>query len=293
MRPQRLVLAVAGGAALLVAVPALGVPCGDPSPPRDGIALLANAARAARRLSYHGTQMVSFWSATGATSAMIDVSHVAGTGLLLRVAATPQSPGGAVYDDEDGTVPEVVGFAKGTLTLLADHYEVSVEGAGAVAGRAADVVAVRRPGRPPSARFWLDRATALPLRREVLDTDGRTIRESAFIQLTVGPTVLSKAVLDSVDPMPVVAGAELRTTDLESLRRNGWHVPAALPSGLELVAARLHGAGDEATLQLVYADGVTTASVFEQRGRLDTGSLRGWERARVGPERVWVQGAFP
>jgi sigma-E factor negative regulatory protein RseB len=290
-------LAAAGGAVVLLSTSATGMPwTAERTPgggtPDDGFALLEQAARAAQVLSYHGTQMVSFWSDSGSTSALIEVTHVGGEGLLLRVAATPQSPGGAVYHDEDGDVPDVVGFAKGTLALLASHYETAVEGDGDVAGRDAEIVAVRRPGQSPTARFWIDRATHLPLRREVLDGAGRTVRESAFIQLSVGQAHVAPAVAESAGAMPAVAGSPV-ATDVLGLRKLGWTVPDALSSGLELYDARILGERRQRVLQLTYADGVSTVSVFEQHGRLDTGSLSGWQKVTVAGHKAWVQGAFP
>jgi sigma-E factor negative regulatory protein RseB len=290
-------LAAAGGAVVVLSGTALGLPFGpadrSASNAEDGFGLLANAALAARDLSYHGTQMVSFWSDSGSTSALIEVTHVGGEGLLLRVAPTPQSPGGAVYNDENGDVPEVVGLGTGTLSLLAAHYEAAVEGTAEVAGRAADVVAVRRPGASPTARFWIDQATRLPLRREVLDGSGRTVRESAFLELVVGSARVSPREQETARAMPVLAGEAVAPGGVAGLRAEGWQVPDRLTSGLELFEVRRIGTGAQAVLQLSYGDGVSTASVFEQRGRLDTGSVHGWERVWVAGERVWVQDAFP
>lgn len=256
----------------------------------DGIALLERAAVAARRLSYSGTQMVSFWSDSGSTSALIEITHVGGEGLLLRVAPTPQNPGGAVYDDEGGEVPEVVGFAKGTLALLDAHWDVTVEGPGSVAGRRAQVVAVRRPGSSPSARFWVDSATGLTLRRQVVDDEGRTVRESAFIDVSIGQANVSDVVADDAASMPAPPGT---AADVEGLRAAGWHVPERLGTDLELFHARVAAGPDGEVLHLGYSDGVTTASVFEQRGRLDTAAVEGWKRETVGGQPVWVQGSFP
>jgi sigma-E factor negative regulatory protein RseB len=292
-----LLLLVAGGFSVALQGSAVGLPWTTTERAArsdgDGFALLEKAARAAHELSYHGTQMVSFWSADGSTSALIDVAHVAGEGLLLRVAPTPQSPGGAVYHDEDGEVPDVVGFTKGTLALLADNYQAGIEGTAEVAGRRADVVEVHRPGASPTARFWIDQATALPLRREVLDDAGRTVRESAFISLLVGDTQVSDTVQEAANGMPNVAGTAVDPADVERLRADGWRVADRLEGGLELFEARLLGTGAERTLQLSYSDGLSTASVFQQRGSLDRSSVETWQRTSVGGGTAWVQAAFP
>lgn len=292
MRRGPLLLAT-GGAFVLLSTTAGAVPwqVTERNEAREeGLALLEDAARAARELTYSGTQLVSFWSESGSSSALIDVDHVRGEGLLLRVAPTPQNPGGAVYDDESGDVPQVVGIGKGTLDLLAAHYDIGVEGSGEVAGRDAYVVSVRRPGASASARFWIDRKTRLPLRREVLDTEGRTLRESAFLDVSVGEGELPMSVRNVASTMPGMKGSP---ADVEVLRAAGWRVPDRAGQGLELLDVRMDGAGDAATLHLTYSDGLSTISVFEQRGVLDTAAMDGWREAEVAGEDVWVQDAFP
>lgn len=291
-----LLLVATGGCLVALAAPAYPTPAeqAGSSLGDDAFALLERASRAAQDLTYRGTQMVSYWSLNGSTSALVDVTHVGGEGLLVRVRPTPQSPGGAVYDDESGGLPDVVGFASGTLTLLAKHYEIAVEGTGEVAGRVATIVAVRRPATSPTARYWIDRATSLPLRREVLDTDGRTVRASAFLDLVVGNASSPRGIdMDHVRAMPVADGLVVGVPDVERLRTDGWHVPDRLASGLELFEGRLTGIGDERVLQLTYSDGVSSVSLFQQHGRLAKDGVEGWREEDVAGHEVYVQGAFP
>ena len=295
MRRGLLLVATSGCVVALAAPAAYATPAESASSTSDdAYALLLRASRAAAELTYHGTQMVSYWSAQGSTSAVVDVTHVGGEGLLVRVRPTPQNPGGAVYADEAGGVPDVVGLASGTLTLIAKHYEIAFEGTGTVAGREATVVAVRRPATSPTARFWIDRATALPLRREVLDNEGRTVRESAFLDLVVGAATPPRDMrMDGVRGLPVADGAAVGLPDAERLRADGWHVPDHLASGLELFEGRMTGSGDELVLQLTYSDGVSAVSVFQQKGRLAEDGVEGWREEEVAGHDVHVQGAFP
>jgi sigma-E factor negative regulatory protein RseB len=281
-----LVLAAVGCAVAVAGAPVAAAPAERQAygAADDAYALLQRAALAARNLSYHGTQLVSFWSDAGSTSAVLDVTHVGGEGLLVRVRPTPQNPGGALYEDENG---DLLGFATGALTLLAAHYEIAVEGSGEVAGRPAVVVAVRRPATSPAARFWLDRQTALPLRREVLDTDGKTVRETAFLDVVVGDADVPMRTKEAAQMMPAVLGDPV--SDVGALASDGWEVPGNLASGLELVDARRHGDA----VQLTYSDGVSTVSVFEQHGRLDTDSVEEWRETKVAGHEVYVQSGFP
>lgn len=256
----------------------------------QGAVLLRQAAEAAEQLDYHGTQFVAFWSETGSTSAIVEVSHVAGEGSVMRMEPTPQNPAGAVFRSGVAGAPEVAGFDRATVGLLERNFETVVMSSDTVAGRPADVVWVRRPGESPVARFWLDRATRLVLRREVLDGDGQTLRASAFIRVTMGNSGTMPAATRTA---PRASGAELGGAAVEELRDDGWHVPAALPTGLELVDARMKRSEDGDLLHLTYSDGVSTLSLFQQRGRLDADSLDGFRKIKVGGTRVHASTSFP
>ena len=293
MRRAPLWLAVGGCSAALLSPayavrPTVGVALGD----QVGAKLLETAARAAEALDYQGTQFVAFWSESGSTSAIVEVSHVAGEGAVMRMEPTPQTPAGAVFRSGGEGAPEVVGFDPATLSLLHRNFETAVTGSDTVAGRTADVVAVRRAGQSPAARFWLDRETRLVLRREVLDGDGRTLRASAFIRVTFGtaPTRLDSA---GAEATPHVDGTPVVQTRLAGLAADGWRLPKRLPAGVELFDARRSGKGDDERLHLTYSDGVSTLSLFQQRGRLDTDSLEGFRRITVGETGVWASTTFP
>ncbi len=294
MRRAPLWLAV-GGCSVALLVPALAAypdlsgRIGDDT----GTALLERAAAAAEELDYQGTQFVAFWAESGSTSAIVEVSHVAGEGSVMRMEPTPQNPAGAVFRSGGTGAPEVVGFDPATLGLLTRNFETAITGGDTVAGRAVDIVAVRRPGDSPVARFWLDRETGLVLRRESLDGDGRTLRASAFIRVTFGLTTDRTMNREAAADTPRASGEPLDDKAVGLLRDKGWRLPKGLPPGLELFDARLTGKGAQSMLHLTYSDGVSTLSLFQQRGRLDTDSLDGFRRIRVGSTPVYASTTFP
>ncbi len=301
MRRTPLWLAVGGcSAALLVPAhaslpaPGGGGVSGVPGVIGDetGATLLDEAARAAESLDYQGSQFVAFWSDSGSTSAIVEVSHVAGEGSVMRMLPTPQNPAGTVFRSGGEGAPEAVGFDPATLDLLQRNFETALAGSDTVAGRVTDIVAVRRPGQSPVARFWLDRETRLVLRREVLDGDGQTLRASAFFRVIVGtaPTTIDPSGAEST---PHAAGESIVEPKVAALVDDGWKLPERLPSGLELFDARLSGKGDDQRLHLTYSDGVSTLSLFQQRGRLDTDSLDGFRRIKVGDTGVYASTTFP
>ena len=251
-----------------------------------GELLLDGAARAARTRSYRGTQFVVSWSSDGSTSALVDVVRQAGSGTVYRVAPTPQNPEGTTISK-----PESDDVEQSALALLTRNYEAAVEGREAVAGRPSDVVVVRRAGSSPLARFWLDTATHLVLRREDYDSDGRTLRASAFVDIELTEQRMPE--VEGFDRWPEPTGLLLTDGDVTAMRDDGWEAPATLPKGLELLAARSSGEGDDQVLHLSYSDGVSVVSLFEQRGELDRDSVDGWRKVEVGEAKVYEKQTYP
>ncbi|MFN2625096.1 MAG: sigma-E factor regulatory protein RseB domain-containing protein [Mycobacteriales bacterium] len=290
---RRVLLVATGGLTCALAGSALGLPLGQTTARTgpDGWTLLDGASRASDALRYQGTQFVVLWSPDGATSALVDISHEPGRGSVLRVAATPQSPATAVFESDDTAgVANVARVSASTVDLLRRNYDVTVDGAEHVAGRVATVVVVRRDDGTAAARFWIDRATNLVLRREVLDDQGRTVQASAFLQVDLGRAAMPTY---GAVPRTTIPGEALDDNALSTARAAGWAAPTTLPNGLELFDARRRAGEPGDVLHLSYSDGVSHVSVFEQRGRLDTSALDGWHRERVAGTRVWVNDAFP
>jgi sigma-E factor negative regulatory protein RseB len=199
-------------------------------------------------------------------------AHAAGIGAQL-----PAGPAGA---DAAGAGP---------LHLLARSYDLRVAGAATVAGRRSTVVEVRRLGGAVAARWWVDETTGLLLRRELYDPAGSTTRTSAFEQVRIGATRRLPAGGTVLRPMD---RADL-PPDAAALRGAGWVCPDGGLGGLSLVTAGRMATSHGEVLHLVYSDGVMSVSVFEQRGRLDAASLRGWQAQRWGSALVHVRPGTP
>lgn len=280
-------------AVLLAAAPALAVPTGAGGAPNRALSLLQRSIRSGRALTYGGVQYTAEWSGSGSATDVVEVSHVAGRGAVLRPLPTTASPAAGVAEGDDD-VPAQVGAAVG---ILAADYRLVVAGEQPVAGRLADVVEARRPGGSVAARFYLDHATGLLLERQVYDTAGRLLRFSAFSSVTVGslpaePPPTGPATLTSM-PAP---WRELGVGRVAALRRAGWVVPMSLgagPSGGRLVLDDVRVSGTGAVVHLFYTDGLSTVSVFEQRGRLSLRGLPGWRLTRLAGDRVFSVGQLP
>jgi sigma-E factor negative regulatory protein RseB len=127
--------------------------------------------------------------------------------------------------------------------------------------------------------MWIDPANGLLVRREIYDQTGRLVRASAFVDLEVG-SVSMPAVAAS--PAPTASGTVLTSASLTQLRAQGWVTPDLLPDEMVLYDARTTDTAGHHILHLSYSNGLSTLSLFVERGRLDANHLTGWQRMSMG-----------
>jgi len=299
--PAAAVALTAAVSVLVALVPAPRAFAAEPNPPtgESAATLLARAERAPRSVAYEGVQFVSSWGARGTTSMLVELRHWPAKGTAIRASGGDGQPREVFHGDPGDASGGVAQIGRGPLGLLARNYAVVPDGDGRVAGRPADVVAVLRAdqsgqpssgGSPVAARFWIDRATGLLLRREVYDSRGGTVRASAFVDLSVG----TAGVLSHLPPMaPAPASRSVDESQLDRLRGTGWVCPDTLPSGLDLYDARELDDPAGPILHFSYSDGLATVSLFEQRGHLDRGRLGGYRPQRIGDATIYLREDLP
>lgn len=295
---------------------------GPPAPSDPAaLALLRRAARNARARSWTGTQVVTLRGARPATI-QVEVEHSAMAGTRSLV---PAAPGALqeVYDADASAVPgssplaTPAGLDAGRWeSLLTANYSAGLAGSGAVAGEVTDAVELRRADGSAAARLEVGRASGLVLRRQLFDAAGALLHSSAFTSLALVPAgavvqVTGSAVGggqpaggpltpgDSSDGTTAAAGETPVDDDvLAALRAAGWTAPDELVPGLTLVGTRRDAtapaaAAGEAALQLTYSDGLSTVSLFEQRGRLDRAGRAGWQWQQRAGGAVLVRPGLP
>jgi sigma-E factor negative regulatory protein RseB len=283
---------VTGGGSPASPLPPAAKPL-DPAPagPDDprAVSLLLAAQRAATRVPYSGVQYVSLWCPRGATSQVVDVTHVPGTGSLVVVKGTPAAPRNTIFTADRTVHDTVTRLSDGPINLLAESYHIVVTGEEEVAGRPTMVIEARRASGAVAARLWLDKDSNLVLRRELFDRSGATTKAAAFVDVTIGRASLDgKLPVAQIEPMPEQVPLE----SVVDLREGGWVVPA-IAAGLELTVIRRLDNNAGMGLFLTYTDGLSTVSVFQQRGHLDAERLAGFSRVRIGGAEVRVQDGIP
>ncbi|MGZ4638117.1 MAG: sigma-E factor regulatory protein RseB domain-containing protein [Actinomycetes bacterium] len=273
----------------VAATASLRTPVSDP----QTLQLLDRAAQAPALVTYRGTQFVSAWTEQGSTGLVVDVVHRAGDGTTVRTAGTATTPATHSFVPANASEPSLMGGVS-TLTLLGQHFDLGTGAPASVAGRPTDVVVVTRPGAAtPAARFWLDKASGLVLRREVYDEQGRTTRASAFVDISVGD-VEDADDHDPTDPgSPHAWPQAIDAATLAKMRQHGWTCPDRLPPSLQLMDARRSGGGYGSIVHLSYSDGLASVSVFEQHGRLQVTAKDGYRATTVAGRPIYVRDGVP
>src|SRR4051794_8626502 len=253
----------------------------------DAVSMLALAAGAIRTDTYSGRQKVTVRDGENSRTIDLAVSSAPEIGSTVTVQSGEGAGSTENFSPDDITAAGVVPLDDRVVSLLTRNYKPRYAGSGTVAGRPTRIVELRAANGRLAAKFWLDEQTCLPLRRVAYDADGQETRRSEFVSVRVDGIAKGMAPAPGTGDELAPEGAALSAAAVQRLGADGWSTPSALPQGLSLVDSRLAGQGSAQVLHLTYSDGLSTLSVFEQPGRLDTDKLRGWRQERRGGTKVW------
>jgi negative regulator of sigma E activity len=258
-----------------------------------GTRLLAKAADADLTTSYQGTEQTSQSGMGGRVTMVSQVWHTGGGPTLVQTSdGTSSSPASAVAVSSSSV--GVFGLTKSLVTLLGRHYVAVYQGAGAVDGRSATVVELYRFDGSLAARYWLDRQTVVPLRRELFDASQNVISEDSFTRVQFGALAVPQFASwpqrqseQAAPPAWVAASSPARF--VASLGDKGWPLPATLPGGLPLYAAASTSIAGGEVADVEYSDGLYVVSLFVQRGSLAP-DMPGWQPVRMAGKQAYVAG---
>ena len=271
-----------------------------------GMRLLGESAAAGLAVSYQGVELLAQWGVAGQDTIVSDVWHSGGV-TVTQTSDAAMLAGAQPYVsyDVDNRSPEgVFGVTKTLVSLLGRHYVAVYQGPGSAVGRPALIIELHRADGSLAARFWLDKQTMVPLRREVFDTSAQLISEEAFVQVQFGtlPKPAAAAGAAAIGGAKTSAGATAAAPArsawtavaapaqlLAELNKQGWQLPVTLPGGLPLYSASRTTTGAGQVLDLGYSDGLSVVSLFVQRGTLAQRPA-GWQQVSLPGHQVYVAG---
>jgi sigma-E factor negative regulatory protein RseB len=149
---------------------------------------------------------------------------------------------------------------------LADFYELQSQGTIREMGEQTQVISVTpRDGFRYGYRLWIQRSTGMPLKTELLATDGNVIEQVVFSSLTIRHHISD----DEFKPQLVTAGFQWLRDDAAptvAAASPGVWASMQLPPGFHLTAttAQMMPGIPEPVTHLVISDGIATVSVFVQ-----------------------------
>lgn len=252
---------------------------------RTAIRLLRKAVRAPHRIAFTGLRVVRSLTGRGVESSAVEVTHVTGQGTRFDV------PGGGSASQSHWFVPDSGAYDGGTdessVERLAGAYDLHMDGSEKIDGRTASVVSASQDGQV-SARFWIDTASGLLLRK-VMYVDGRMVRWSGYTSFDAAP----QAFMDHLPPQVQTAPATtLSRSTAPALNDKGWTCPEWLAGDFRLTGLHQVDA-DGGVMHADYTDGLSTVSVFQERGSLDSSSLAGFQSETVAERPVYVREGLP
>lgn len=267
---------------LLVSVFALPARAGDP----DARHWLERMTRALAEQNYEGR----FFHVVGERTETMRIVHRVDRGKVTeRLVSLDGSGREVIRDDEEVVVymPDrrtvLVEKRTGDNSLLAalpkytesleKHYNIEKVGkVTRMLGQRTQMIVVQpRDQFRYGYRLWLHEETAMPLKSQLSDRNGRVIEQILFAELHMRERIP----LADLKPSVSAEGYRWLRQDSQPVRvagNVGWHV-IRLPAGFRLTTWRIQAiAGSSAPVRhLVFSDGLASVSVFiEPRGSQST-----------------------
>ena len=163
-----------------------------------------------------------------------------------------------------GLFPELL---KSTDNRIADFYKVRPDGVERVAGVAADVVVLTpKDDMRFGYRVWTEQKKGILVKLQTLDTDGKVLEQAAYSELQLdAPVKIDKLrhLMADVSGFRLEQPVLLKTT----ASAEGWRLKSPV-AGFKSMncykrpSAVPTAAGDEASLQCIFSDGLASVSLF-------------------------------
>lgn len=279
----------------------------------DPLVLLQKISQGSRQMTYSGT----FVYRSGQRVDTSRIVHSVKDGIEIeRIEALDGSPrevlraGSEVkcfFPDEQLLIVENRPSQRGFPALLPaglgslpEYYVIREGGTARVAGVHSRSLRLEpRDALRYGHEFWMDHASGLLLKANLVGERGEILESFAFTQVTVGGA-LEQGALDPRFHGDRVKVQQVRTTELKG-DELGWTFRNMLPGFRRLTAMKRQSAPDpQESLHVVFSDGLASISVFIESGGIggeaDSVATMGpvnIYRRQLGDHRLVVMGEVP
>lgn len=245
----------------------------------DGLALLQRIAHGSRQLTYSGT----FVYRSGGKVDTSRIAHTQTDGVEMeRIEALDGSPrevlrtGGEVkcfFPEEKLLIIENRSSRRGFPSLLptglgslSEHYAIRSGSQGRVAGVMSRAVLLEpRDDLRYGHEFWMDEASGLLLKANLIGERGETLESFVFTQVKIGG-VLEHGALKPHFATEHVRVQRVRATEMKH-DDMGWNFRTLLPGFRKVAAMKRQTAPENPeSLHVVFSDGLGSISVFIEPG---------------------------
>jgi len=276
-RPDWQPLQVVAG--LLLALPGLGSPAAAAEAPR---AMLERMANAVEYLNYEGTLV----HLHGGDSSVLHITHQVQDGQVTERISCDDAGRQLIRNNDEvtGIFPDqhavlveprddrgqpsspLRGRLPGAASIDDALYLLSFAPPERIAGRDTRGIVIRpRDGFRYGYRIWLDRATYMPLKTQLVDERDRVLEQLLFTKIVLPERIPASAVRPTVatGAFAVRRAARAATGPATDQAGPQWSV-TALPPGFRLTVRKAQVAPDALSglRHIVYSDGLATVSLF-------------------------------
>jgi len=158
------------------------------------------------------------------------------------------------------------------IQLVQKNYYVKVGEEQRLVNRSTFIVNLRpRVAGRPRHSIWVDKESGLPLKTEIYSPEGQLARLSTYSKIDFAPNLTGEdfklRIPNKADVREMEEKTNLELAAAERLFGEKVLIPTYLPSGFILRDIAVSFIGSNRRLQLLYSDGLSSISVFQETGR--------------------------
>ncbi len=143
-------------------------------------------------------------------------------------------------------------------TQLTQYYQMTLAGTGRVAGRSTQIIdIIPKDHLRYGHRLHLDQKTALPLKSILLDTQGRRLSQSLFVELKIGENITP--IEHDLSALAQADSTSLQPTRLDTQTATQWFFDG-LPNGYQQISYRYHVQHQRE--HFIFSDGLSAVSLY-------------------------------